>query len=346
MLKNDNLIRALLRKPVDYTPIWLMRQAGRYLPEYRALRERAGSFLAMATHPEIATEITLQPIRRFPLDAAILFSDILMIPHAMQLGLQFKTHEGPVFAKPVRDAKAIDELPIPDPDLDLGYVMQAVKLIKQELNQQIPLIGFAGSPWTVATYMVEGGSSKNFSTIKRLLYNEPELLKKLLRKITQATILYCQAQLNAGVDVMMIFDTWGGVLSAKDYGGFSLHYMQDILTRLPTALNGKRIPKIIFSKNCGLHLESIAATGVDAVGLDWTIDIAEARDRVGEHVALQGNLDPAMLYAKPSIIQQAARDIIQRYQRPTGHVFNLGHGVFPDVDPEHVAALIEAVHQG
>ncbi len=343
-LQNDRVIRALLGQEVDYTPLWLMRQAGRYLPEYRALREKAGSFLAMSTNPDLATEITLQPLERYDLDAAILFSDILMIPHAMNLGLKFASGEGPIFERPVRSAKDVEDLPIPDPLDDLGYVIKAVELIKRDLANKVPLIGFAGSPWTVATYMVEGRSSKNFVTIKRMLYNEPELLHKLLRKISKATIAYCYAQLEAGADAIMLFDTWGGVLRPQDYFEFSLHYMQDIITRLPTALNGRKFPKIIFTKNGGQHLERIADTEVDAIGLDWTIDIGEAKARVGDRVALQGNLDPAILYAKPEVIAKAAGEIIQAVGAHKGHVFNLGHGITPEVNPEHVAALIEAVH--
>lgn len=343
-LKNDRFIRALLRQPVDRTPIWIMRQAGRYLPEYRKTREQAGDFMTLCSTPELACEVTLQPLRRFPLDAAILFSDILTIPDAMGLELCFSAGEGPTFKKPVRNKRDIDQLPIPDPEHELGYVMDAVRLIRKSLAGRVPLIGFSGSPWTLATYMVEGGSSKSFSLIKTMLYDQPQTLHKLLDSNARAIALYLNAQIAAGAQAIMIFDTWGGVLTPDHYRVFSLHYMQQILSELQQHYAGARIPTILFTKNGGNWLDSLADCGCDAVGVDWTITLNEARLRVNDRVALQGNLDPCALYASPDTIKQEVSRVLASYGHGHGHVFNLGHGINPDINPEHVAALVEAVH--
>jgi len=344
-LKNDRLLRALLRQPVDVTPIWVMRQAGRYLPEYRATREKAGSFLQLCMNPELACEVTLQPLRRFPLDAAILFSDILTIPDAMGLGLYFAEGEGPNFHHPVRTAADIEKLPVPDPEDKLRYVMDAVRTIRRELNGSVPLIGFAGSPWTLATYMVEGGSSKEFARIKKLMFDEPALCHQLLAKTARAVTTYLNAQIAAGAQAIMIFDTWGGVLTARDYREFSLHYMQEILNGLTREAEGRKVPVILFTKGGGPWLETIAASGCDAVGLDWTCDLGMARKRVGATVALQGNMDPSVLYASPDRIRAEVENILASYGPGNGHVFNLGHGIHTGIDPDHVAVLVDAVHQ-
>lgn len=344
-MSHDRLIRALKREPVDKTPVWLMRQAGRYLPEYRALREKAGSFMDLCQNPELACEVTLQPLRRFPLDGAILFSDILTIPHAMGLGLYFKTGEGPHFERPVRTPEAIDKLAVPDMADDLGYVPAAVKLIRGELDGKTPLIGFSGSPWTLATYMVEGGPSKTYQHIKALMYNEPAALHRLLDVLARSVAEYLNAQIAAGAQAVQIFDTWGGVLTPAAYREFSLAYMQRIVEHLEPAPDGTHVPTILFTKGGGPWLEAMADTGASALGLDWTIDIDEARRRVGNKVALQGNLDPAMLYAKPEVIRANVRDVLTRFGDHPGHVFNLGHGVTPQVDPAHVGALVDAVHE-
>lgn len=344
-LKNDTLLRALLREPVDYTPVWMMRQAGRYLPEYRATRNQAGDFMSLCMNPELACEVTLQPLARYPLDAAILFSDILTIPDAMGQGLHFETGEGPRFKKVVRTLADVEKLPIPDPESDLGYVMNAVRTIRRELNGRVPLIGFAGSPWTLATYMVEGGSSKDFRTTKALAYDQPEVMHALLDKLAQSVTAYLNGQIRAGAQAVQIFDTWGGALSAAGYQEFSLAYMQRIVDGLIKEQDGRRVPCILFTKNGGLWLESIAASGCDAVGLDWTIDIGEARRRIGEKVALQGNMDPTMLYASPKRIRQEVASILASYGSGPGHVFNLGHGITPEVDPAHAGAFIECVRE-
>jgi uroporphyrinogen decarboxylase len=343
--KNDRFIRALLRKPVDRTPVWIMRQAGRYLPEYRATRERAGDFMTLCKTPELACEVTLQPLARFPLDAAILFSDILTIPDAMGLGLAFSDGEGPVFAHPVQDVVAIRRLGAPDPEQDLNYVMQAVRVIRRELDGRLPLIGFSGSPWTLATYMVEGGSSKAFAKIKSLRFNQPQALGHLLKVLTDSVELYLKAQIKAGVQAVMIFDTWGGVLTPQDYYNFSLEPMHSVVTALKRDLQTAQVPVILFTKGGGAWLESMARTGCDALGLDWTIGLDEARERVGSQVALQGNLDPAVLYARPPRIRAAVAELLARFGEGEGHVFNLGHGINKDVDPEHVAVLVDAVHE-
>lgn len=345
-LQNDRFIRALLRQPVDKTPVWIMRQAGRYLPEYREVRAKAGSFLNLMQTPELACEVTLQPLRRFELDAGILFSDILTIPHAMNLGLHFKEGEGPVFDRPLRTQADIERLGVPDPLLEMPYVYQTIKLIKEALGDKLPLIGFAGSPWTLATYMVEGGSTKNFSKIKGLMYENPALLTQLLNILSESVAQYLNAQIEAGVDAVMIFDTWGGVLSPQAYQQFSLAPMQTIIQKLQKHRDNQPIPNILFTKNGGQWLELMAATGCSALGLDWTTSLKEAKARVGDKVALQGNLDPCLLYASPETIEQAVRQVLAEFGPGPGHVFNLGHGIHPDINPEHVQVLVEAVHRG
>lgn len=342
---NDCFLRALLRQPVERTPVWMMRQAGRYLPEYRRVREQAGSFMKLCTTPELAAEVTLQPLERFRLDAAILFSDILTIPDAMGLGLAFLEGEGPSFRKPIRTAEDVWRLPIPDPEDELRYVMDAVRLIRARLEGRVPLIGFAGSPWTLASYMVEGGSSREFRKLKGMMYGEPQLLHALLGKLADAVALYLDAQIAAGVDAIMVFDTWGGILSPQQYQEFSLRYAKRVLGGIHRHAAGRTVPAILFTKGGGLWLEAMAESGYDALGLDWTTDIGEARSRVGQKVALQGNLDPQALYAPKDTLRTEVRQILRSYGRGTGHVFNLGHGVWPDVDPEQVQVMVEAVHE-
>jgi len=344
-LQNDLLLRALLRQPTPRTPVWMMRQAGRYLPEYRATRARAGSFLQLCMNPELACEVTLQPLDRYRLDAAILFSDILTVPHAMNVGLSFETGEGPKIARPVRSSADIDQLPIPDPEGELRYVMDAVRTIRRELNGRVPLIGFAGSPWTVGTYMVEGGSSKNFEHIKGMLYGAPQELHRLLDVITRATIAYLNGQVAAGAQALMVFDTWGGALTPADYREFSLRYMQRIVDSVTRAAEGRRIPVILYTKGGGAWLPEMAATGCDALGVDWMTDLADARRKVQDKVALQGNLDPSVLYAPPAQIREQVAKVLASYGTGPGHVFNLGHGIHPEVSPEHALAMIEAVHE-
>jgi uroporphyrinogen decarboxylase len=344
-LTNDLLLRALTRQPTPRTPVWMMRQAGRYLPEYRATRAHAGSFLELCTTPDLACEVTLQPLARFRLDAAILFSDILTIPYAMQLGLEFEAGEGPRIERPVRSARDVDRLGVPDPEQELRFVLDAVRLVRHELGGRVPLIGFAGSPWTVATYVVEGGGSRTFAEIKKLLYAEPALLHRLLDVLTRATIAYLNAQIAAGAQAVMVFDTWGGVLSPADFREFSLHYLARIVAGLVREHDGHRVPSILFTKGGGAWLADSASTGCDALGVDWTTDLADARRVVGDHVALQGNLDPSALYAPPSEIRAQVSRVLASYGRGSGHVFNLGHGIHPDVPPEHAHAMIEAVHE-
>lgn len=344
-LKNDRLLRALLRQPVDRTPIWIMRQAGRYLPEYREVRAKAGDFLTLCTTPELACEVTLQPLRRFDLDAAIIFSDILTIPNAMGLGLYFSKGEGPRFKRPVRTESQISALGVPDPESDLGYVMDALRLTRRELAGQVPLIGFSGSPWTLACYMVEGGSSKDFALIKGLLFDQPQVMHRLLEVLARAVIAYLNAQVAAGAQAVMIFDTWGGALSHRDYRDFSLSYMAQIVEGLVRESEGRRVPVILFTKGGGLWLEAMAETGCDALGLDWTIDLAKARAQVGQRVALQGNMDPCVLYASRSRVREEAAHLLNAYGSGSGHVFNLGHGIHPAVEPEKVATLVDAVHE-
>ncbi len=343
-LKNDLLLRALLRKPVERTPVWFMRQAGRYLPEYREIRKAAGGFMDLCRNPELACKVTVQPLRRFQLDAAILFSDILTVPDAMGLGLYFEAGEGPRFERPVQTAADIKKIGIPDPDQDLGYVMQAIRVIREELDGQVPLIGFAGSPWTVATYAVEGGSSKKFPRIKGMLYEQPAVLHKLMEKLTSATIEYLNAQINAGVQAVMVFDTWGGILNPAAYREFSLRYMRRICENLVREKDGNTIPVILFTKGAGSRLADMADTGCDALGVDWTTDLADARKLTGDRVALQGNLDPSILYAGPAAIRKEVEKVLASYGHGPGHVFNLGHGIHPEVDPASVTAMVSAVH--
>jgi uroporphyrinogen decarboxylase len=343
MLKNDLLLRALLREPTPRRPIWLMRQAGRYLPEYRATRARAGGFLEMCTNPQIACEITLQPVDRYPLDAAILFSDILTIPHAMNLGLEFEAGEGPKFERPVRCAADVARLGVPDPGTDLKYVIDAVSLVRRELGGRVPLIGFAGSPWTVATYMVEGGGSKTFGRIKRMMYESPHDLHRLLEVLAKSTILYLNAQIAAGAQAVMLFDTWGGVLTPAQYEEFSLRYMAEVVDQLTRKSAGHRIPNIVFTKGGGAWLAKISAIGCDAAGVDWTTDLGQAREAVGGRVALQGNLDPSALFAPPEVLRAETLRVLASYGAGPGHVFNLGHGITPEVEPDRVAVLVETV---
>lgn len=344
-LKNDRYLKALLREPVDMTPVWMMRQAGRYLPEYKSTRAEAGDFMSLCRNADLACEVTLQPLRRYALDAAILFSDILTIPDAMGLGLSFGAGEGPKFARPIERKADVDNLPIPDPEGELQYVMNAVRTIRRELKGEVPLIGFSGSPWTLATYMVEGGSSKAFTKIKKMLYAEPHLLHALLDKIADSVILYLNAQIKAGAQAVMVFDTWGGVLAHKDYEAFSLHYMHKIVDGLIRENDGRKVPVTLFTKGGGLWLEKMAETGCDALGLDWTVDIADARRRVGHKVALQGNMDPSVLYASPERIQQEVQAILSGFGNGSGHVFNLGHGIHLDVPTESPKILVDSVHE-
>ncbi len=343
-LKNDIFLKALLKQPTPRTPVWMMRQAGRYLPEYRQVREQAGSFMNLCTNPELACEVTLQPLRRFAFDAAILFSDILTIPDAMGLGLHFTEGEGPKFQNPLRSLADIQGLPIPDPTAELRYVVDAVALIRKNLQGSVPLIGFSGSPWTLATYMVEGGSSKSFQKVKSLMYEQPAAMHLLLDKLAQAVAAYLNAQIEAGAQAVMLFDTWGGVLTGEDYLEFSLRYAKQVRALLHTEVAGQTIPTILFTKGGGLWLEAMAETGYDALGLDWQTDIRQARVRVGQQVALQGNMDPITLYAQPDIIQAKVKHILTQYGTGPGHVFNLGHGILPDINPEHVKAMVDAVH--
>ncbi len=345
MLKNDTFLRALLRQPTPYTPVWIMRQAGRYLPEYSETRKRAGSFLGLAKNPDYATEVTLQPLARFPLDAAILFSDILTVPDAMGLGLYFAEGEGPKFERPLREEWEIRNLTVPDPNEHLRYVMDAVSQIRRALDGKVPLIGFSGSPYTLACYMIEGGGSTDFRNIKTMLYERPDLLHHILDVNARAVTAYLNAQIEAGAQAVMLFDTWGGSLSANAYREFSLQYMQRIVAGLTRERDGRRVPSIVFTKGGGLWLEDIAAIGCDALGLDWTCDIGQARSRVGTHVALQGNLDPMALFAQPEQIRAQVGKVLASYGHGAGHVFNLGHGVSQFTPPERVGALVDAVHE-
>lgn len=344
-LKNDRLLRALKRQSVDCTPVWIMRQAGRYLPEYRAARAKAGDFLTLCKTPELACEVTLQPINRFSLDAAILFSDILTIPDAMGLGLSLNEGVGPKFSNPVRTPGDIASLPELDIESDLGYVIEAIKLIRSELEGRVPLIGFSGSPWTLMTYMVEGGSSKDFSTVKAIIYDDPSSAHTLLDKVTDAVINYLRAQAHAGAQALMVFDTWGGALSSNAYQEFSLRYMRRIVSELKSDTVLSSVPITLFTKGGGNWLEKIADTGCDCIGIDWTISLAEAYQRVGDRVALQGNMDPAVLYASNDRVKVEVSRIIQEAGNRPGHVFNLGHGIHPAIDPEKVAVLVESVHR-
>ena len=344
-LKNDRFLRALMREPVDITPVWMMRQAGRYLPEYRATREKAGSFMDLCRNPELACEVTIQPLDRFAIDAAILFSDILTIPDAMGLGLTFNTGHGPQFAKPVRSAADVQNLPIPDPEGELQYVMNAVRTIRKELDGRVPLIGFSGSPWTLATYMVEGGGTKEFGKVKGMMFSEPALMHQLLDKLAQSVTSYLNGQIAAGAQAVMIFDTWGGVLTPRDYQEFSLKYMQQIVDGLTRENEGRKVPVILYTKGGGQWLDKMAATGTDCLGVDWTIDLADARKATGDKIALQGNMDPCILYSNPERIREEVKSVLASYGKGEGHVFNLGHGIHPTIDPDNVTAFIDAVHE-
>jgi uroporphyrinogen decarboxylase len=340
---NDTFLRALLRQPVEYTPVWMMRQAGRYLPEYRATRKQAGTFMDLCRNADFATEVTLQPLARYALDAAILFSDILTVPDAMGLGLYFVEGEGPRFTSPLQTEAAIKKLSVPDMDA-LQYVFSAVKQIRTALNNSIPLIGFAGSPFTLACYMVEGASSRDFRRTKTLLYDRPDLLHHILAVNAEATTAYLNGQIAAGAQAIMIFDTWGGALSHTAYQTFSLAYMQHIVRQLTPSVNGHTIPVVIFTKGGGLWLKHIAQSGCHAVGLDWTVNLQEARAQIGEKVALQGNMDPHILFASPKVIEAEVARILAEYGHGSGHVFNLGHGISQFTPPEHVTAFINTVH--
>lgn len=340
--RHNRYLRALRREPVDCTPIWIMRQAGRYLPEYRATRERAGSFMNLCRAPELCCEVTLQPLDRFELDAAILFSDILTIPDAMGLGLDFVEGEGPRFARRITSSADIAALPIPDPEQELRYVPDAVRLIRRELHGRVPLIGFSGSPWTLACYMVEGGPTERFARIKGLMYSDPKALHQLLDKLTDAVVLYLNAQIRAGAQAVQVFDSWGGVLAPGDFREFSLRSLAAIAARLERG--PEQVPLVVFSKGANEHLEALSQIGADALGLDWTVSIGAARARTGDRVALQGNLDPAALYGTPESIRREADLVLRDYGSGSGHIFNLGHGITPDIKPDHVAALVDAVH--
>ena len=343
-LKNDTLLRALAREPTDYTPVWLMRQAGRYLPEYNATRKRAGSFLDLCKNPGYATEVTLQPLARFPLDAAILFSDILTVPDAMGLGLYFVEGEGPKFERTVRDEAAVAKLAAPDVDSSLRYVTDAVAQIRRALDGSVPLIGFSGSPWTLACYMVEGGGSDDHRTVKTLAFQRPDLMHRILEVNARAVTTYLNAQIEAGAQAVMLFDTWGGALSASAYKTFSLAYMRQVIDGLTRQCEGRKVPVVMFTKGGGLWLEDMAATGCDALGVDWTIELSAARSRVGHQVALQGNLDPTMLFSAPECIRAEVGRVLASFGAGPGHVFNLGHGISQFTPPEHVAAMVAAVH--
>jgi uroporphyrinogen decarboxylase len=349
-LQNDTFLRACLRQPTEYTPLWLMRQAGRYLPEYKATRARAGSFMGLATNTAYATEVTLQPLERFELDAAILFSDILTVPDAMGLGLSFAEGEGPRFAHPVRDEAAVAALQVPDM-AKLRYVFDAVSSIRKALNGRVPLIGFSGSPWTLACYMVEGAGSDDYRRVKTMLYSRPDLLHRMLAINAQAVTQYLNAQIDAGAQAVMVFDSWGGVLADGAFQRFSLAYTQQVVAGLKREADGRRVPVIVFTKGGAPWVEQIADIGADVVGLDWTASLARARTTVGHKVALQGNLDPMVLFAPPQAVQTAARAVLDDFGAPQradggwdGHVFNLGHGISQHTPPEHVQALVEAVH--
>lgn len=343
-LRNDRLLRALLREPVDRTPVWIMRQAGRYLPEYRESRQRAGSFLTLCSTPELACEVTLQPLARFPLDAAILFSDILTVPAAMGMELKFTEGEGPSFPAPLRSAADVESLGSPDPEVELRYVMDAVRLVRRELDGAVPLIGFAGSPWTLATYMIEGGSSSHYRFTKGMMFAEPRLMHRLLERLADSVCAYLNAQIRAGAQAVMLFDTWGGLLGARDYEDFSLQYMTRIVAGLERRADECQVPVTLFTKGGGAWLEQMADSGCDAVGIDWTVDIGDARRRVGHKVAIQGNLDPCALYAPPERIREEVAGVLAGYGMGSGHVFNLGHGIQPFVDPARLAVLVDAVH--
>jgi len=342
-MQNDTFLRALLREPTPHTPVWIMRQAGRYLPEYNATRKKAGSFLALAKTPEYACEVTLQPLDRFALDAAILFSDILTVPDAMGLGLYFVEGEGPKFERPLRDERSVQALAVPDLER-LRYVFDAVSLIRRELHGRVPLIGFSGSPFTLACYMVEGGGSDDFRLLKTMMYAQPRLLHQVLEINAHAVAAYLNAQIEAGAQAVMLFDTWGGTLADAAFHEFSLAYAKQVLSQLIREHDGRIVPRILFTKGGGLWLEELATAGADALGIDWQTNLGRARARVGDRVALQGNLDPMALFAPPEAIQREVQRVLDSYGEGPGHVFNLGHGVSQHTPPEHVKVLVDAVH--
>ncbi len=344
-LKNDRFLRALMKQPVDTTPIWIMRQAGRYLPEYREVRAKAGGFMDLCENADLACEVTMQPLERYDLDAAILFSDILTIPDAMGLGLYFAEGEGPKFERPLKTLADVQKIAIPDPEDELRYVMNAVRTIRKELNGKVPLIGFSGSPWTLATYMVEGGTTKDFGKVKGMMFSNPQAMHLLLDKLAQSVTSYLNAQIAAGAQAVMVFDTWGGVLSDEKYEEFSLRYMQQIVSGLTREADGRKVPVTLFTKGGGRWLEKMAATGCDALGLDWTQDISQARQRVGDAVALQGNMDPSVLYAEPEVIKSEAKKVLDGFGEGPGHIFNLGHGIHQHIDPDKVNVLVDSVHE-
>ena len=345
-LKNDRYLRALLGQPVDKTPVWVMRQAGRYLPEYREIRAKAGDFMTLCSTPDLACEVTLQPLRRYDLDAAIIFSDILTIPDAMGLGLHFVPGEGPKFKNVIRSAADIAKLGVPDMEDNLRYVMDAIRVTRREIDGKVPLIGFSGSPWTLACYMVEGGSSKDFSKVKGMMFDAPEQMHALLVVLAKSVIAYLNAQIAAGAQSIMLFDTWGGALGQSNYQRFSLAYMQQIVAGLTRENDGRVVPVTLFTKGGGQWLEVMADTGVDGVGLDWTTDIGSARQRIGNKVTLQGNMDPCVLYASPDRVEQEVSSVLASFgESKTGHVFNLGHGIHPTVDPENMTRLVDSVHR-
>lgn len=344
-LKNDRFLRAIWHQSIDATPIWVMRQAGRYLPEYREIRKKAGSFMKLCKTPELACQVTLQPLARYSLDAAILFSDILTIPDAMGLGLHFKEGEGPFFERPVRSEKEVLGLTVPEPEISLDYVLSAIKMIRHELADKVPLIGFCGSPWTIATYMVEGQANKAFPHIQKMRQKAPELLHHLLNILAQSVTAHLNAQIKAGVQAVMIFDTWGGMLDTDNYLNFSLHYIQQIMVNLIKEYENRRIPVILFTKEGGQWLELMARSGCDVLGVDGLMNLSNARMRVGQKVALQGNLDPKILLETPAKIRTEVARVLAEFGKGSGHIFNLGHGITPDVPPEHVAVLVDAVHE-
>ena len=337
---NDRFLKALRCEETDQTPVWIMRQAGRYLPEYRNARVKAGSFLNLCKTPELATDVTLMPIKRFPLDAAILFSDILTIPDAMGMGLKFREGIGPTFSKKLKNLSDFKQLPIPNPEEELRYVMDTIKLIKRELDGSIPLVGFSGSPWTLACYMLEGSGSKDFNHVRKKLFSNPDEMRYLLEKLTKAVADYLEAQIDAGVDAIMIFDSWAGILSDSCFKQFSLRYLKDICGNL----REKNVPKIVFAKGGGLWLDSLAKLEINGLGLDWSIDLARARAIVGDKIALQGNLDPAVMLTDPQTVKLEARKVLKSIGNRKGFIFNLGHGITPEVDPRHVEVLVDTVH--
>ena len=343
-LQNDVFLRALLRQPTPYTPVWIMRQAGRYLPEYNKTRSQAGSFLNLCKNPELATEVALQPLSRFNLDASVLFSDILTIPDAMGLGLYFADGEGPKFERPLREEKQIQSLSAIEPEEQLKYVIDAVRSIKAALGNRLPLIGFSGSPFTLACYMIEGRGGTDFHRVKKMAYERPDLFNKILEVTSTSVIAYLNAQILAGADAVMIFDTWGGSLTSKAFKQFSQNNLTQICNALTREFNGTLIPRVVFTKGGGQWLETLAETGADALGLDWSTDMAGARNRVGDRVGLQGNMDPAILLTNPDVIQREVGEVLSGFGEGSGHVFNLGHGVSQFTPPENVLALVEAVH--